>query len=384
MIDQAIRILCVTKSTGGLANYNRLFCENIDQSKFKVDILCLSENNEAYASDLNKLGFTTFTLDMERYAINLGADMRLMRKMLDLVREQNYDLILGHGSKAGFLVRLISRLTRVQSIYCTHSLSFLSRIHGNKARIYHVLEWLASHAFGGHIVTLSHFAKDTVVNYKIASEEDITAIHTGIPINKFNLTNRTDACVALGLDPEHPVVGWAQRFSPQKSPLDFIDAMAKVCAQYPKLQVFMAGEGELESAIKQRISDLKLDNNFTVAPWQSDVPMMLSAFDVYVLSSQWEGLPLSLLEAMALERPCVSTAVDGIVEVITHEKDGFLVDVGDTHSIAKYTMQLLDDAELRHNVGQAASQRIEKNFTTAVMIKKWEDMLQNLYRTSRS
>lgn len=373
-----IRLVSVTKSTGGLAHYNTELCKRLDRDRFDIHVICLSDGNKAYAEKLQSMGIPASTMDMDRYAINVTGDWRLAQQMTKFIKDNNFDVMIGHGSKGGFLVRWVERRTGIKAIYALASMSFVPRIHGRKAHIYKQLERFGS-MLGGHIVTVAYSTRDELIKNKITPPQRATAIHTGIDLVKFGEPlDRSEACKRLNLDPSRLVVGWAARLMPQKGPLDFVRACKLIVEAVPDVQVFMAGEGELADEVQKLIDEYKIGNNIIRAGWQTDIPAMLSAFDVYVLSSHWEGLPLSLLEAMAMKRPSVATAVDGSVEVIQHGIDGFLVEAGNHAQMADYVVQLLKDAEMRQNFGEAARRRVEEHFHVDKMVKEWETLISDV------
>jgi L-malate glycosyltransferase len=370
-----LRVLSVTKSTGGLKQYNTTLCKSLNPDLFDVHVLCLSEHNHQYAGELRALGIDATAMDMNRYAIDPMSDLRLARQLAQFIRNGGFDVVIGHGSKAGFLVRLAERVTGVPSIYALANLSFVPRIQGKKSYIYRALEMAASR-FGGHIMTVAHATRDEVIKHRIAGKDRVTPIHTGIDLKKFNgQGDKAAAKRALKLDPDRPVIGWAQRLMKQKAPLDFVRAAAQIIAEEPDVQIYMAGEGELEVEVHALVRELNLQDNFILATWQRDVPTMLKAFDVYVLSSHWEGLPLSLLEAMAMGCACVSTDVDGCKEVIKHGESGFLVPAGHVDKLATYAIDLLQNEALRERMSAAGQSRVRKHFGVENMIREWEALL---------
>jgi len=374
-----IRVLNVTKSTGGIARYNYRLSQRIDRQQFDWHVLCLSENNQAYASELEALGHTAFLMDMDRYNINVFSDIGLLRKLTRLIQEGDYDIVVGHGSKAGFLVRMAGRLAKTHSVYGLHSMSFVPRIHGNKAHLYRLFEHVASALTDGHIVVLSQSIRAKLLELGLTNEDNITTIYTGIDLEQFKPNIQRDAaCRALGLDPSRPVCGWAARFVPQKAPLAFLDVMENVVARVPNVQIFMAGDGELKPETIQRAEQMNLAKNIIFPPWQNDINRMLSAFDVYILNSRWEGLPQSLLEAMAMECACVTSNVDGNAEVIEHGISGFIHDPDATEAMAADIVRLLEDSNLRRTVGQAARQRVKSHFSVQKWVDEWQDLLTQL------
>jgi L-malate glycosyltransferase len=370
------RVLSITKSTGGLSHYNTELCKRLDPEHFDVHVICLSDNNIVYAEKLREMGIDATPMAMKRYAISLTSDVRLLNELRRFLKQNNYDVIIGHGSKAGFLVRVLERITGTPAIYALASMSFVTRIHGRKAHIYRQLERLGALA-GGHIVTVAHATRNALLENSIIRPNRVTAIHTGIDLEKFNRTlTRAEAKIALGLDPERHVIGWAARLAPQKGPMDFVEAARRIIEVVPDVQIFMAGEGDLADEVDARIDVYNLRDNLIRAPWQTDVPAMLSAFDIYMLSSYWEGLPLSVLEAMAMGCATVATAVDGTVEVIEDGQSGYLVPAGDDVAMADRIVKLITDGEHRQQIATAGRRRVETHFHVDRMIKEWQDLLE--------
>jgi glycosyltransferase involved in cell wall biosynthesis len=201
-------------------------------------------------------------------------------------------------------------------------------------------------------------------------------IHTGVDTALFRPdSSREWAKAELGLDPARPVVGWLGRMEVQKAPLDFIVAVAELCRRYPCLQVVMAGEGRLRDSVAAAVAACGLADQIRLLPWQQQPARMLAAVEIFVLSSRWEGLPITLLEAMACGCAPVATSVDGSADVIEDGVSGLLVPAGEPGAMAAAIAGLLDDAGGRLAMGAAARRRIETSFTSDGMVDAWQRLL---------
>ncbi|MGH9381472.1 MAG: glycosyltransferase family 4 protein [Thermoanaerobaculia bacterium] len=370
-----IRILGVTKSTGGLATYNRTLLEQLQDRGYSVSVVCLSEGSGAYARAFAKREIPATSMDMARYTIAPFSDLKLAIRLVRHLRRNPVDLVIAHGAKAGFLGRLAGRVTGARVLYVLHSMPFLERVQGRRAIFYRSLERIGRR-MGGHIVAISHAMRDEIEKHGIAPASAVTVLHTGIDPSALAIPrDQSSARMALGLDPRRPVVGWAGRLNPQKAPLDFIRAAELVTRSVPEAQFFMAGEGSLASTVRALANKLGLGDRLILAGWQEDAARMLSALDVYVATSWWEGLPLTLLEAMCGERAVVATAVDGVVEVIRDGVDGFLVDAGDPPAMAARLELLLRDDGRRSELGRAARRRVMEHFTVDRMMDRWVKLI---------
>lgn len=157
----------------------------------------------------------------------------------------------------------------------------------------------------------------------------------------------------LGLPPDAPVVGMVACLKPQKAPLDFVDVAARVARERPDARFFLAGDGELRPQVEAAVAAAGLQPRFALLGWRRDVPALLGALDVLVLTSRWEGLPRVCPQAMAAGRPVVATAVDGTPEAVVDGRNGFLVPPGDTAGAARAVLRLLADPALRAAQGAA-------------------------------
>lgn len=376
-----IPVLALTKSTGGIALYHRMLVAALDPARFRIHTLCLSENGPAYATDLQALGHTAEAIPMARYSIDPTGDLRVMRHVRDAARRQKAAVILCHGSKAGYIGRAVGRFAGIPSVYCQASLPFLRRVQGRKAPVYWALEY-AARGFGGQIVALTEAARNATITHHLAAPDRISVIRTGIDTERFRPRGRRDQVVAdLGLDPARPVIGWLGRLEPQKDPECFVRALGPLLQAHPAVQVVIAGEGRLHPEIAARLAGDGLTDRVRLLPWQTDPARTLEGFDLFAMSSRWEGLPLTLLEAMASGCIPVSTDVDGCAEVIEDGVSGRLVPAERPDRMAAALGDLLAGQADWPQMAQAARARVDTCFNRARMIAEWGDLLARLAAT---
>lgn len=370
-----IPILALTKSTGGIALYHRALVAGLDPARFRIHTLCLSENGKSYADDLRAVGGSAETVAMERYRIDPFGDLRVYRAAVAAARRIGARVILSHGSKPGLIGRVAGWKLGVASVYCQASLPFLPRVQGRRSAVYGVIERLAGR-LGGTIVCLSDGARDLTVGHGIAAARQCCVIKSGVDLARFAPTGRkAELRAALGLAPDRPVLGWIGRFEPQKAPEIFVAAAARVLAVLPDVQVVMAGEGRLKPELTAQIAAAGLTGRIRLLPWQADPAALMETFDVFALSSRWEGLPLILLETMAMGCVPVSTDVDGCAEVVRNGQDGYLVAAGDAEGLAGAVLSALADPERLQALSRAAQARVRESFDAGRMIAEWDALL---------
>ena len=174
------------------------------------------------------------------------------------------------------------------------------------------------------------------------------------------------------------VVGTAMTFRPKKGFRMLFEAMAELRRSVPEARLLLAGADEMPPEVEQLARSLALGSAVHLLGRRADMPEVLSAFDVFALPSQSEGMSNAILEAMAMELPVVVTAVGGAPEVVEEGISGFLVDYPDSASMAARLTTLLRDAALRERVGRAARQRVVGAYSAASMVRQIEDLYAKL------
>jgi glycosyltransferase involved in cell wall biosynthesis len=164
------------------------------------------------------------------------------------------------------------------------------------------------------------------------------------------------------------------RFKPQKNLPLLVEAFAQGPALEPRAHLLIVGHGELRRDLEKQIDALGLREKVHVLGVRSDVPGLLHAADVFVLSSDWEGNPLSVMEAMAAGIPVISTAVGGVPELIEGGESGLLVPPGDARALGGAMQYLLENPEVRTSMGSVSAKRAAERFDLRVMTEAYEEL----------
>ncbi len=176
----------------------------------------------------------------------------------------------------------------------------------------------------------------------------------------------------LGIPAGSVVIGMVARFHEQKGHLDLVAAAGHLVTRYRDLVFVLVGEGPTRDAVEVRVRVSNLAPHFLFLGQRGDVPAVLAAMDVLVLPSYYEGLPVSVLEAMAAGKPVVATAVDGTVDVIADGVSGLLVPPGDAAKLAGALSLLIEDAERRATMGAAGRERVLARFAAGPLVEVTE------------
>ena len=171
-------------------------------------------------------------------------------------------------------------------------------------------------------------------------------------------------------------IGSVGRLSHEKGMDVLVEAFAEVRAKQPGAELALVGDGIERPALAQRVAELALDGSVHLLGTRHDVPDLLAGFDIFVLPSRSEGLPLAVLEAMAARLPIVATRVGGIPEAITDGETGLLVPAECASALAAAILRLAEDAGLRESFGCAARRRFEQRYTLQTMVDTYERLMR--------
>jgi glycosyltransferase involved in cell wall biosynthesis len=166
------------------------------------------------------------------------------------------------------------------------------------------------------------------------------------------------------------------RFFPQKNHPLLLQAFARGPAADPRARLLLVGTGPLAAQVQAEVKRLGLTDKVHFLGLRSDIPDLLAAMDAFVLSSDWEGAPVALIEAMAAGLPIIATAVGGVAESFQNQKEGILVQPGDAAGIANAMMTLLHSGELRRTMGAAAAVRAREQSDVGKMVRAYEDLYE--------
>lgn len=341
------RVLWLTKGLG-LGGAERLMVDavpHLDLDRFRIEVAYLLPWKNALVPALEGHDIRVHCLDAGR-----EFDLRWLRRLRRLVRSGDFDLIHTHMPYPAIGARLA--LSHPPLVHTEHNLWKRYRqptrcanavTFGRNRRVIAVSESVASSI---HPLRWLGAPSVEVIVHGI----DVTAVCQGSEA-------RAHARATLGLAPGEHVIGTVGNFTAKKDHATLLSAFRLIRAEYPDARLVLVGSGPLESELRAAADRLGIAERVSFVGSRTDVPHLLPAFDVFALSSRYEGLPIALLEALASGIPCVATTAGGIPEVVKDGREGFLVEPGDATGLARQLGRLLGDAALRHNLGQAAAAR---------------------------
>ena len=284
-------------------------------------------------------------------------DLKALVSIVRLIRDESPVLVHAHTSKAGLLARLAGRITRTPVVFTAHTWSFADGLPALQRFLAVPLERFAAWG-GGKIITVSKSNRDAALQKSISREADLVTIWNGIPDVPYRAHPGTNEIVTLFM---------TARFAPQKDHALLLEALIGIEANW---RLWLLGDGPTRSEIEQLVIQLGLQNRVHFLGARSDAPQLLAAADVFVLSTKWEGLPLSILEAMRAGLPVIASNVGGVAEAVTDGATGYLVEPGDAAMLRARIQAMFTSRDLMSTMGSAGRRRYDQDFRIDKMIHK--------------
>lgn len=371
-LSRPVRVVHVLEATeGGTRRWLETVMLGLDPSRIRNSCICASRDLSFKESIkcFEDEGLDIYVVDMKR-EISPLEDVRAVYRLARLFRENDFDIIHLHSAKAGMLGRIAAWLSSsAPVIYTPHAFSFLASTFASP--VFHLMEKtgrpLADVLMA---VSESEAALAKQIGYR---EDQVQIVRNGGSAGE-------SPCLKLGERNHGPTIGMVGALRRQKDPLTFIRACALLREQNRDARFCICGAGPLEEMARRTIDDLDLADVFDLAGNVDGIDARVQSWDVFVLPSRYEGLPYSLLDAMAASKPIVATRVPGIEEVIVDGESGLLVEPGDPEGLASAIGLLLDNDELARGLGEAARRRVEKSYRLDVQLSLLTGLYEDLAR----
>ncbi len=375
LTKRKIRVLeCIRQGqVGGGESHLLSLVENLDRSVFEPVVLSFTDG--PMVKKLRDAGVSCTVIYTER-----PFDFTKWGKVKNFIRENKIDLVHAHGTRANSNILWPARSLKVPVIYTVHGWSF----HDDQPTLVKRLRILGEKYLTTRStknISVSESNKNSGAAY--LKHFDSTVVANGIDQRKFSPDKRfADIRAELGIPKEALVVVFIARLTVQKQPKLLIEAFNEAAKTQANLHLLMVGDGELKEEVISLASNSVLRERITLQPFRSDIPDILAAADIFVLPSLWEGLPIGLLEAMAMGKAVIASAVDGTKEVITDGENGILVSPGDTAGLTEALQLLGTDEALRNKLQVKARETVSANYNAGYMTRKIEKIYHDVLETT--
>lgn len=340
--------------------------QNLNKDQYESTVLAFTDG--PLIDELKRLNIATKVILTEK-----PFDIFVWQQVLAFIRIQKFDIIHAHGTRAQSNVFWAAKKLRLPLIYTVHGWSF----HPNQNSFVHKIrsfseKFLVNKADATICVSENNL-QEGKQHFKMSQS---FVIKNGINFKKFDSKKLyKNVRSEFNVNEETILVGYIARITDQKDPLTFIRAIAKVPKQLP-LKFLIVGDGDLKPEAVRLASELNLNDKIIFSGFRQDVPDLLNAVDIYCLPSLWEGLPIGLLEAMAMKKATIASGVNGTKEVVTDGVNGLLISPKNEIELAEKIVLLATNKNYREALGKAAENYVKNTYDISLMTNKIEHLYQ--------
>jgi glycosyltransferase involved in cell wall biosynthesis len=362
--------------------------DRLKKEGFIVEIAC-SEGKES--KELEKRGYVFKYVKIER-KISPISNIKSIINLYKIMRDGKYDVVHVHTPVAGVLGRIAAKLARIPVvIYTAHGFYFHENMSFLSYKLFATIEKIMGKYFTDYIFTQSQEDYKLALDLKIIDKDRIAWISNGVDLNKFNPENIKIDIKSykenLGITVDSKVICFIGRLVEEKGILDLLEAFKYLIKDYSNLYLMIIGDASLDERdketkqkIKSYLDDTKLRERIILTGFRNDIPELLKISDIFVLPSYREGMPRSIIEAMAMGKPVVATNIRGCREEVVDEETGFLVSVNSPKEIYEAIKRLIDN-ELIAEMGAKGRKRAIELYDEEKVLEKQVNIIKSLLKS---
>lgn len=368
-----IKILYILEATsGGTQKHVIDIAKKIDKSEFQIDIVYSTNRNKNFVQESNSIFNKTYGLPITRSGS--PSDIVNILRIRKIIKQNNYDIVHCHSTKAGFVGRLATFLSNHPNVvYSPHGFMFCDTRIKLRRLLYLNLEKYLGY-LTNKLIAVSGSERDLALQHNIVPNKKIITLYNSIDPSDFDDFNYVNKVPDKMLQNNSEIIiGTVGRLYYQKDPITLIKSFKIINERFPNTKLIIVGDGPLEQVCIKLINELGLETKIDLAGYQKNSKSYYKMFDIFILSSHYEGLPYALLEAMSMGIPSVGTDVVGIKDLILHGKTGYLAQEGDYQGLADAVIKLLDNPELLSVFSENAKKITGANFNFNDSIKEYEE-----------
>ena len=359
------KVINITQAFGGVKTYIKYILEYCDREVFEFSIIAPDDVELFHFCENNNVKYYKININRELKPLS---DINSLLKICKILRTNKYDIIHCHSAKGGFLGRLAGKFVSKDSkiIFTPNGFSYLS-FTGIKRILFFLLECISKN-WSDLLLSVSISESNRAI-YEIGyKSEKVLSINNSILLENGDFERDYDKCVNIGT---------ISRLTPQKNPLFFLKVALLMSTKYPKIIFKILGAGyhdHLANDVDLFIKENKLEDNVEIIKWGGDNSGIefIKELDIFLLTSIFEGLPYSLLEAMASGLPCVTTKVDGNQDVIQNSINGFCC--SNEYEFSLIIESLIENVISRKLIGNNAKSYIETHHNIVLAKEKFNNI----------
>ena len=356
-----VQLITHMYEVGGAQVHVRDLSKRLTQNGHHISIIYGAEKKLADELHVNEIEYIPIKRLIR--SMNLVKDVLAFFEIRKTIKQLNPDIVAIHSSKAGILGRIVCWTLRIPFVFTAHGWAFTEGVEKNKQFLYRQLEkWIGK--ITKKVITVCDYDRILALQHKVLTYSKLETIHNGV-IDQSNPKNQ--------LAPKETVkILMVARFDAPKKHLELLEALSLI--KELNWQMIFAGDGRLKEQAAQYVQEQNLEHKVTFLGNHSNVSELLIDADIFVLTSSWEGLPLSVLEAMSHGLPIIASNVGGVKEAVRNSENGFLIH----QNLSELLCTLIGNPLLRKQMGKKSREIYETSFTFERMYRRTLQTYKNL------
>jgi len=344
-----------------------------DKTRFNVSLVSLRKKDLSEET-LDALGIDITYLERGKF------DPLTLPAMLRIADQKQIDILHLHGYGATTFGRMVGAMRGIPTIVHEHAnLTSTPWFQKVADRTFEPFTDIA--------LAVSQSTADFVINARLIPEKKTKVVYLGVPLEEFSRDRSPEEVAAvraeLGLADDEFAVGTITRLHDSKGNNYLVEAAAQVVRERPRTRFFLVGEGPLLPDLQAQAAALNLADRFVFAGFRRDVAGTLSAFDLSVFPSLWEGTPITAFEALAMGKPIVATDADGLLDILTDTHDAVIVPRRDAAALAAKIVWAIDNPAERSRL--SANARVTgREYDILAFVHKMERLYEMLHDSTEA
>ncbi|MFH1395273.1 MAG: glycosyltransferase family 4 protein [Candidatus Omnitrophota bacterium] len=378
-----IRILQISAVDVTVKYLLRPLIDKLGEEGYNVCAVC---SRGRYISELREKGYSVDVINIDR-KISFISNLKSLFFLYNYIRKNRFHVVHVHSPIASVLGRIAAKIARVPIIiYTAHGFYFHDNMEKWKRRIIIWVEKILGHLCTDMLFLQSREDEETVKHERIIEAHKVLWISNGVDIETFTVSSANDDLKrSFGINKDDLVVGFVGRIVKEKGIEELVSAVYEVKKDIPNVKLLIAGDTlcsdrdtKTKKSIEKFIQLKGLENSIIFAGLKDNMPEIYGVMDVFVLPSYREGMPRSIIEAMASGKPVVATDIRGAREEVVKGITGELVPVKDVSALAAAVKLILRNNDLAVKMGHAARERAVNMFDENMVLKKESETYKKL------
>ena len=362
-------------SWGGAQQVCHDIATNIDNRMYSTEVACAPGGE--LVERLREKGIVVHEVNSLGRKISVLRDLRAVFELYRLIRRGGYSVVHCHSSKAGMAGRLAAWLAGTPQRYFTaHGWGFYNvQEYGYMRRLLILSEKLCAR-ISTRVVCVSERVRQDGLKERIAKEGKFVVIRNGLAPDNASHAKRESLRSMIGASDSDTVFGMVARLAYPKDPLLFLGAAKRVREAYPGAKFVLVGDGPLYAECEEFVRSEGLEGSVFLLGFRGDARELLAGLDAFVLCSRFEGLPVTIIEAMLGGLPVIASDVGGVGELVENRRNGLLIRPNNVDELTEAVIEIIKNPSDRVRMGRASYETAMADYTVAKMIEGYQNLYQ--------